>query len=113
MMHQLLVNLVWYFSDAIHSSLNHPFRLELREISQHTAWTVEWNSQQQLVGPLETLDAHAYLGLANNRSLININCAQMQSTFRCGPYANKKSHSCSTSGSGGVQAHIVNTLANA
>jgi hypothetical protein len=44
---------------------------------------------------------------------INTNCATMHSRFKCGPYANKKSHSCNTSGSGGVHAHMVKTDAKA
>lgn len=41
--------------------------------------------------PFWKLELRSYLGLVRRVSLIITNCAQMHNTFRCGPYANKKS----------------------
>lgn len=55
----------------------------------------------------------AYLGDCRICERIIVSCATMHRMFRCGPYANRKSQSLSTSGSGGVHAHSVSTDGNA
>lgn len=54
-----------------------------------------------------------YLGDCRICERMIVNCATMQTIFKCGPYANKKSHNFSTSGNGGVQAQSVSTEGNA
>jgi hypothetical protein len=50
-----------------------------------------------------------YLGELKIEFLKITSCATIHKMFKCAPYANKKSHNLSTCGSGGVQAHNVNT----
>ena len=63
------------------------------------------------VSPLKQLSRYAvtYFDELSRSWRIMTSCATIHTMLRCGPYANKKSHSRKTSGNGGVQAQSVKT----
>lgn len=108
MMHDFSVDIVWYLLDDADRDALHQVRVKLGERPQDLVRTAA-TRQFQLLRQRGWKNQSTYLGDERICDRIIVNCATMQTMFRCGPYANKKSHSLSTSGNGGVQAHSVST----
>jgi hypothetical protein len=105
----LSIHILWNLAREAHSNANNLLRVERRQTAQNLVRTRSHSlAIVHSSSPIQT-----YLGLFKISVLINTNCATIHKIFKCGPYANKKSHNCKTSGNGGVQADIVRTEANA
>lgn len=76
------------------------------EGAEDFGWTI-----LALASRMRVLQKGRYLGEFKISFLNITSWATMQRIFKCTPYAKRKSHNLNTSGSGGVQAHSVNTLA--
>jgi hypothetical protein len=101
------VHVLGDLADEAHSDADDLLCVEAGEVAQDLV-----GARGVREGQKRTVSS-TYLGLFKMSVLIKTSCATMQSKFKCGPYANKKSHSCRTSGSGGVHAHMVKTDAKA
>jgi len=113
--HNLRVHVLRNFPSKAHSNANNLLRIQAWQISQNLIRTIPLSAYTLKPGSsLSSFEGVCltYLALSKISPRINTSCATIHSTFKCGPYANKKSHSFSTSVSGGVHAHMVSILAN-
>lgn len=108
-MYDLGVHVIWdLLNDANRDALDQ-IRVELWERPQHFVGAVESMSVSKHLAEWAKRERWTYLGDSRICERMMVSCATMHTMFKCGPYANKKSHSLNTSGSGGVQAHNVRT----
>jgi hypothetical protein len=105
----LSIHILRNLAGETHSNTDDFLRLQRWHVAEDSVGTAPLLATVQFgFGGMST-----YLGLLKISLLITTNCATIHSRFKCGPYANRKSHNCRTSGSGGVHAHMVSTDAKA